>query len=320
MAFASGDLERELCRIPDVFAARVTVDGSGRATEARILATPERPAKRVRKDVQSVAMASFGIDLPASAISITQLDQAAAHEEEAASQEHAAPAGEPYAPAAEQGPPAGETAATEPDATTAQAAYRPMAGADPEVDNDLDDLVDDDLDEDEDEDLGEPDEAGAASPKWVGAEAPRSAVAQPGPTSSGAAPQEAQGDATGRTELARVTTSAGGDRVTVAVELTNAGRSATGQAAAAASEALSARAVAQAVLDATTRLGLVAPGAGVEQAAVVHLGATRVAVVVVALPGSGPSASLVSGSFVVTGAGDHHCLARAALAALLPSN
>lgn len=78
------ELEQELCRIPEVFAARIVVNGSGRPTEVRILASPDRPPKRVRRDVQSVALASFDIELPSSAISVTQIEQAARLEQVAA--------------------------------------------------------------------------------------------------------------------------------------------------------------------------------------------------------------------------------------------
>jgi hypothetical protein len=75
MSIDTGLLERELCRIPEVFAARIVTDQAGQPTAARILASPRRPPTRVRRDVQSVALTSFGLDLDASAITITQLDQ-----------------------------------------------------------------------------------------------------------------------------------------------------------------------------------------------------------------------------------------------------
>ncbi|MGH9207367.1 MAG: hypothetical protein ACRD1G_12535, partial [Acidimicrobiales bacterium] len=77
MAVDTANLERELCRIPEVYAARIVTNGSGSLTQARILASPRRPPKRVRRDVQSVAMASFGVDLEPAMIMVTQLDQAA---------------------------------------------------------------------------------------------------------------------------------------------------------------------------------------------------------------------------------------------------
>jgi hypothetical protein len=68
------DLERELCRLPEVNAARIVTDHVGRPTEVHILASPAKHAKQVARDVQSVAMASFGLDLDRRIISVVQLD------------------------------------------------------------------------------------------------------------------------------------------------------------------------------------------------------------------------------------------------------
>lgn len=67
------ELERELCRLPEVSAARVVVDGQGRPTEVHILATAAKHAKQVVRDVQSVALASFGIELDRRIVSVVQL-------------------------------------------------------------------------------------------------------------------------------------------------------------------------------------------------------------------------------------------------------
>jgi hypothetical protein len=77
MSIDPGELERELCRIPEVHAARVLLNGAGSPSEARILAGPERSPKRVRRDVQSVASTSFGVELAGSAIHVTQLERSA---------------------------------------------------------------------------------------------------------------------------------------------------------------------------------------------------------------------------------------------------
>ena len=68
------DLERELCRLPEVNAARIVTDQVGRPTEVHILASPAKHAKQVARHVQSVAMASFGLDLDRRIISVVQLD------------------------------------------------------------------------------------------------------------------------------------------------------------------------------------------------------------------------------------------------------
>jgi hypothetical protein len=71
------ELERELCRIADVTAARVVADPDGRIAEVHILSLPHKHAKQVVRDVQSVAMATFGIDLDRRVVSVVQLDAVA---------------------------------------------------------------------------------------------------------------------------------------------------------------------------------------------------------------------------------------------------
>ena len=69
------ELERELCRLPEVSAARVVTDTVGRPTEVHILANGAKHAKQVVRDVQSVALASFGIELDRRIVSVVQLGQ-----------------------------------------------------------------------------------------------------------------------------------------------------------------------------------------------------------------------------------------------------
>ena len=68
------ELERELCRVPEITAARVVADAAGAPVEVHILSSPTKHAKQVVRDVQSVAMASYGIDLDRRIISVVQLD------------------------------------------------------------------------------------------------------------------------------------------------------------------------------------------------------------------------------------------------------
>ena len=68
------ELERELCRVPEITAARVVADAAGAPVEVHILSAPTKHAKQVVRDVQSVAMASYGIDLDRRIISVVQLD------------------------------------------------------------------------------------------------------------------------------------------------------------------------------------------------------------------------------------------------------
>lgn len=67
-------LERELCRIPEVTAVRVVAAPDGHIEEVHILSLPSKHAKQIVRDVQSVAMASFGVDLDRRVVSVVQLD------------------------------------------------------------------------------------------------------------------------------------------------------------------------------------------------------------------------------------------------------
>ncbi len=71
------DLEREICRIGEVTAARVVVEADGHISEVHILSLPHKHAKQIVRDVQSVAMATFGIDLDRRIVSVVQLDAVA---------------------------------------------------------------------------------------------------------------------------------------------------------------------------------------------------------------------------------------------------
>ena len=71
-----GDIEKELCRLPAVNAARIVTDDIGRPKELHILASSEKSPKQIARDVQSVAMATFGMEIDHRIISVVQLDQA----------------------------------------------------------------------------------------------------------------------------------------------------------------------------------------------------------------------------------------------------
>ncbi|MSO38170.1 MAG: hypothetical protein EXQ69_07960 [Acidimicrobiia bacterium] len=68
------ELERELCRLPEISAARVVTNADGHPSEVHILASSSKHAKQVVRDVQSVALASFGIELDRRIVSVVQLD------------------------------------------------------------------------------------------------------------------------------------------------------------------------------------------------------------------------------------------------------
>jgi hypothetical protein len=72
------EIERELCRIPDVRAARIVANDAGDPIEVHILASTGKGAKQLVRDVQSVAIASGGVDLDHRIISVVQLDDLAA--------------------------------------------------------------------------------------------------------------------------------------------------------------------------------------------------------------------------------------------------
>ena len=67
-------MEQELCRIPEVRAARIVADDSGHLVEVHILATTGKAAKQLVRDVQSVAITSSGVDIDHRIVSIVQLD------------------------------------------------------------------------------------------------------------------------------------------------------------------------------------------------------------------------------------------------------
>ena len=67
-------VEATLCRIPAVSAVRIVSDDIGRPIEVHVLATIEKHAKQIVRDVQSVAMASFGLDLDRRIVSVVQLE------------------------------------------------------------------------------------------------------------------------------------------------------------------------------------------------------------------------------------------------------
>jgi len=69
------EIERALCRIPEVTAARVVVDAAGAPIEVHILATPSKAPKQVVRDVQSVAMATFGVAIDHRVVSVVQLER-----------------------------------------------------------------------------------------------------------------------------------------------------------------------------------------------------------------------------------------------------
>jgi len=67
-------VERELCRIPEVRAARIVADDDGTPLEVHVLASPGKQPKQLVRDVQSVALAARDLDLDHRIVSVVQLD------------------------------------------------------------------------------------------------------------------------------------------------------------------------------------------------------------------------------------------------------
>ncbi|MBM3693245.1 MAG: hypothetical protein FJW77_08150 [Actinobacteria bacterium] len=67
------EIETELCRIPTVTAVRVVTDEIGRPLELHVLAQPGRSAKQIVRDVQSVALTAFGLEVDRRIVSVVQL-------------------------------------------------------------------------------------------------------------------------------------------------------------------------------------------------------------------------------------------------------
>lgn len=69
------ELESALARIPSVTAARVVASPNGRIAEVHVLARRDRGPKQLVRDVQSVALASFGLEIDYRTVSVVQLDE-----------------------------------------------------------------------------------------------------------------------------------------------------------------------------------------------------------------------------------------------------
>lgn len=68
------DLEESIRQIPGVRAVSVVTDAQAQPTEVHVLAAPGKPAKQVVRDVQSLAMAQFDIDLDHRIVSVVQIE------------------------------------------------------------------------------------------------------------------------------------------------------------------------------------------------------------------------------------------------------
>jgi hypothetical protein len=71
------DLEDALRALPDVQAVSIVTTGDATPTEVHVLASPGKPAKQIVRDVQSLAMASFDLDLDHRIVSVVQIGDSA---------------------------------------------------------------------------------------------------------------------------------------------------------------------------------------------------------------------------------------------------
>lgn len=68
------ELEEAIRQIPGVRAASVVTNPQAQPTEVHVLASPGKAAKQVVRDVQSLAMAQYNIDLDHRIVSVVQID------------------------------------------------------------------------------------------------------------------------------------------------------------------------------------------------------------------------------------------------------
>jgi hypothetical protein len=66
------ELEETLARLPSINAVRIATEGE-RITEVHVLASPEKAPKQVVRDVQTLALARFGIDVDRRTVSVVQI-------------------------------------------------------------------------------------------------------------------------------------------------------------------------------------------------------------------------------------------------------
>jgi len=67
------EVEREICRLPDVTIVRLVAENDGRISEVHVVAHQGKHPKQIVRDVQSIALASFGLELDRRVISVVQL-------------------------------------------------------------------------------------------------------------------------------------------------------------------------------------------------------------------------------------------------------
>ena len=66
------EIEAALVQIPEIKAARLVTDQAGQPVEVHIVATGDKTAKQLVRDVQTVSLATFGLDLDHRIVSVVQ--------------------------------------------------------------------------------------------------------------------------------------------------------------------------------------------------------------------------------------------------------
>jgi hypothetical protein len=74
------DLEDALRQIPGVKAASVVTSPNAVPTEVHVLATTGKAAKQIVRDIQSLAMARYGLDIDHRIVSVVQFDEPEDHD------------------------------------------------------------------------------------------------------------------------------------------------------------------------------------------------------------------------------------------------
>jgi hypothetical protein len=69
------EIEESLCKIGEIKAARVVASSFGSIEEIHVLALPTKPPKQLVRDIESLIMARFGIEIDHKKISIAQLGE-----------------------------------------------------------------------------------------------------------------------------------------------------------------------------------------------------------------------------------------------------
>ncbi len=72
-AFDLPSVEAEICRLPEIVACRIVADSLSRPVEVHVLARMGKHPKQVVRDIQSVALASFGLEFDRRIVSVVQL-------------------------------------------------------------------------------------------------------------------------------------------------------------------------------------------------------------------------------------------------------